>query len=38
MYYRNENPQHKVSFGYTMTYSEKDLRSHKGLSFCREEN
>lgn len=38
MYYRNENAQNKVSFGYTMTYSEKDLRPHKGLSFCREEN
>lgn len=33
MYYRNENGQNKVSFGYTMTYSEKDLRPHKGLSF-----
>lgn len=33
MYYRNENDQNKVSFGCTMTYSEKDLRLHKGLSF-----
>lgn len=28
-----ENGQNKVSFDYTMTYSEKDLRPHKGLSF-----
>lgn len=28
MYYRNENDQNKVSFGCTMTYSEKDLRPH----------